>query len=96
LDAPRLNSLIPQNPQALSFYTLEKLRKEMATFRDDPKEKRGHFIAFVLDTICGFNASNGGWYNLGIQVSSPIVIDCFWRRKGSGRIFGKRQFGAVY
>lgn len=65
LDAPRLNNLIPQDPQALPFYTLEKMRKELATFRDNPKEKRGHFIGFVLDTICGFNASNGAWYRAG-------------------------------
>ena len=61
LDGQRLRNLIPEDPTSLSGYDQDRLRRRIAAFEDDPADKRGEFISFVLESICGFAGSRGEW-----------------------------------
>lgn len=61
LDTQRLSNLFPAEPQPMGGYDQDRLRREMNTFRDDPRERRGPFVAFFLERVCSFAAPPGEW-----------------------------------
>ncbi len=69
LDTDRLNRLIPSLLPPLNEYQLDRFRRSLIAFQDDPVEKRGTFIAFVMQNICGFDSNNGSW-SRGRSISS--------------------------
>jgi len=69
LDAQRLRNLIPQDPQPLDGFQEDRLRRRIASFQDDPDEKRGQFVAFVLESVCRLARPLGEWLR-GSEVST--------------------------
>jgi hypothetical protein len=69
LDAQRLRNLIPEDPQPLDGFQEDRLRRQITSFQDDPEEKRGHFVAFVLESVCGLKRPLGEW-SRGSEVST--------------------------
>jgi hypothetical protein len=59
LDAKRLAELVPQDPEPLDAYNLDRLRRRLTQFQDNPGEHRGRFISFVLETASA--VSPGRW-----------------------------------
>jgi len=62
LDAQRLTALIPEDPEPLSSYDQDRLRRRLTRFSDDPAAHRGELISFALEVICGFARPQGEWY----------------------------------
>ncbi len=75
LDLQRLGDLVPEMPVPLPEGQQERLRREIIAFQNDPEEKRGRFVAYILETICGFSAALGEW-NRGSHVTAA------WTRRG--------------
>ncbi len=67
LDAPRLSEVV-REPQKLSSYEQDRLRRELANFVDSPDAKRGEFVKYVMGNLCGFERTTGEWYR-GSEVS---------------------------
>ncbi len=61
LDSQRLRNLIPEDPTPLYGFAEDRLRRRITTFQDDPDEKRGQFVAFVLESACGLARPLGEW-----------------------------------
>ena len=62
LDAPRLTALIPGEPEPLTAFDQDRLRRRLTRFQDDAAEHRGALVSFVLETVCGFARPLGEWY----------------------------------
>ncbi|MGC9327594.1 MAG: hypothetical protein ACP5I1_08165, partial [Candidatus Hinthialibacter sp.] len=75
LDMQRLHDLIPGLPPSPPEFKQEKIRKEIFAFQEDPSEKRGRFVAFILEEIAGFSTSMGEWKRAG-------RVDSSWTRRG--------------
>lgn len=69
LDAQRLRNLIPEDLKPLDGFQEDRLRRQITSFQDDPDEKRGHFVAFVLESVCGLKRPLGEW-SRGSEVST--------------------------
>lgn len=69
LDPPRLREIAQHAPAPLSGYAERELRKRLTPFLDDGAEA-GEFIAFVLETVCGFDVSAGGQWLRGSAVGA--------------------------
>jgi len=69
LDTPRLTALITDDPQPLSAFDQDRLRRRLTRFQDDPAEHRGALVGFVLESVCGFARPCGDWYR-GPEVKS--------------------------
>jgi len=69
LDAQRLRNLIPEGPAPLDVFQEDRLRRRIISFQDDPDEKRGQFVAFVLESVCGMARPLGEW-SCGSEVSA--------------------------
>lgn len=67
LDAARLSEVVLE-PQKLSSYAQDRLRRELANFVDAPDAKRGEFVKYVMGSLCGFERTTGEWYR-GSEVS---------------------------
>jgi hypothetical protein len=74
LDPPRLATLIATDPPELNGFNQDRLRRRLTQFQDDPGAHRGDFVAFVLESICGFARPLGEWYR-GPEVKTQ------WSRK---------------
>ena len=61
LDSQRLGELVPSLPERLLTFQQDRLRREMINFQDNPTEKRGSFVAHVLEKACGFAPPHGNW-----------------------------------
>jgi hypothetical protein len=75
LDLQRLSNLVPTLPSALPEWKQERLRREVLAFQNEPGEKRGKFVSYVLEDLCGFTAERGAW-NRGNHVATT------WTRRG--------------
>ena len=75
LDLQRLSDLVPEMPRALPEWKQDRLRREILSFEDDPEGKRTHFIAYVLEDVCGFSGGCGHWHRGGGVASA-------WTRRG--------------
>lgn len=69
LDTQRLRNLIPEDPAPLDSFEEDRLRRRITTFLDDPDEKRGQFVSFVLEAVCGLRRPLGEW-SRGSEVST--------------------------
>ncbi len=69
LDAQRLRNLIPEEPEPLDGFNEDRLRRQITSFLDDPDEKRGQFVAFVFEAVCGMKRPLGEW-SCGSEVST--------------------------
>ncbi|MCC7334626.1 MAG: hypothetical protein IT422_06000 [Pirellulaceae bacterium] len=67
LDAARLSEVV-REPQKLSSYEQDRLRRELANFVDAPDVKRGEFVKYMMGSLCGFERTTGEWYR-GSEVS---------------------------
>jgi hypothetical protein len=67
LDAARLSEVV-REPNKLSFYEQDRLRRELSNFVDSPDSKRGEFVKYVMGVLCGFERTTGEWYR-GSEVS---------------------------
>jgi len=65
LDPQRLSKLIPAPPPAIRDYQHDKLRREISLFVDDQRERRGRFVSYVLESVCGFGSPGGTWHRGG-------------------------------
>jgi len=74
LDTPRRTALIPTDPDDLSAFDQDRLRRRLTQFKDDASVHRGEFVSFVLEAICGFARPLGEWYR-GADVKTQ------WSRK---------------
>ncbi len=75
LDLNRLSSLIPSLPAALLGFQQEKLRREIAQFRDDPQRGRTKLIIHLLESACGFTGTGGTWHR-------GSNVETIWTRRG--------------
>ena len=70
LDPPRLRRVAEHVPAPLSPYIERELRRRIADALDQREgDSVTEFVSFVLDEICGFDASRGAWHR-GPQVGS--------------------------
>ena len=60
LDGKRLAALAPRVPGPLDAWTERQLRQRAAAVRDGSAET-SPFVAFVLEQVCGLDASTGAW-----------------------------------
>ena len=60
LDAQRLRQVAAYTPPPLGQFHERELRRQAGALVDDSADASG-FVAFVLQDICGFTASNGAW-----------------------------------
>lgn len=74
LDMQRLSGLLEQLPEKPTFHLQEKLRRKMMRFQDAPDDKRGEFISFVLEDLCGFTKENGNEWFRGTNITSSWSI----------------------
>ena len=74
LDTPRRTALIPTDPDDLTAFDQDRLRRRLTQFKDDATAHRGEFVSFVLEAICGFARPLGEWYR-GADVKTQ------WSRK---------------
>ena len=61
LDAARLSQVV-REPDPLSYYAQDRLRRELSNYVDAPDEKRGEFVKYVMGVLCGFERTTGEWY----------------------------------
>ncbi len=60
LDGKRLSELAARVPAPLDAWTERQLRQRAAAVQDDSAET-APFVAFVLERVCGLDASTGAW-----------------------------------
>ena len=60
LDGKRLAALAPRVPAPLDAWTERQLRQRAAAVQDGSAEA-SPFVAFVLEEVCGLDASTGAW-----------------------------------
>lgn len=77
LDLPRLNQVLTPLVGPLPSFQVDRLRRELAAFGNNPTKTRSDFVAFVLEKICTFHPPLGTW-NRGSK------IDSSWTRRGLG------------
>jgi len=66
----RLPVYFPEEPEPVSPYLAERLRKELTRLEEAQAEEKRSFISTVLEKICGLNGISGGVWLIGGDIGA--------------------------